>query len=82
MLARISREINRRKGPVNLKELSEKLHIEQEALAGMINFLAHKGKLQKGVKITNYRQDQCTSRPCAASVLCAGKQACKFSSDL
>lgn len=82
MLSRVSREINRHKGPISLKELSEKLMIEQNALAGMIDFLACKGKLQKGVKITDYRHANCASQTCAASALCAGKLACSLSSEL
>jgi hypothetical protein len=81
MLAKISNEINNCSGSITLKEISAKLGIEQSALIGMINFLIQKGKLKKGILITDYSYENCSSQTCGASALCAGEKNCSLSSN-
>jgi predicted ArsR family transcriptional regulator len=46
MFDEILSEIEKAKGPVTVKELAEKLDIEQSALEKMLEFLEKKGKLE------------------------------------
>ena len=73
MLSQISREIKSRSGPINLKELSAKLDIEQNALVGMLNFMIRKGKIEKGILREEYSYEDCSSQTCASCRICSEK---------
>lgn len=45
MLKKVLNAIQKAKGPVSVRELSQELDTDANALSGMIEYLVHKGKL-------------------------------------
>ncbi len=45
MLEEIMKEVERAGGPLTVKELSDRVGVEQSALEGMLDFLERKGRL-------------------------------------
>jgi hypothetical protein len=72
ILQQVLYELESSRGPVNLNDLSRKLGVEPSALAGMIAFLLHKGRLTRGCGSgTTANIDQCSDGNCSA--LCLAK---------
>ena len=63
MLSLILEEIESNQGPLNLKEITRKLGIEQSALDGMIQLLVRTGRL-KDIDFGNDIDDGCGCGSC------------------
>lgn len=65
MLEEIMRILDEEKGPVTAKELARRLHVEESALEGMLEYLERKGKLSV---VRAGEWEDCEVAPCMGCV--------------
>lgn len=70
ILDRIMQEIEKKDGPITVKELARRLDIEESALEGMLEFLERKGKLSV------YRPGECDEHGAPTCVSCIYGKEC------
>ena len=66
MLSQVLHEIENLKSPITVRELSQKLRVEPNALDGMIEFLVRKGFIQNDDHTTTCQTDSgvCSTSSC------------------
>lgn len=80
MLHAILHELQTTKEPITLRTLSQKLHVQQSALAGMIQFWVQKGRLELDDGFGGAAKISiCGGKRCARS--CPGPSQCPLVSD-
>ena len=66
MLDELMKEIEKANGPISVRELAEKVGVEESALPGMLEFLEKKGKLSL---VRAGEWEQCQVAACEACAL-------------